>query len=71
MLTLLFDSDWADSDENMFAMMVTPVASLAMRIAVVLMRPVSVIPVVVSVTLFAQCCQRSANYRSEQGKNQK
>jgi hypothetical protein len=32
---LLFDSDWTDSDENMFVMVVTPVASLAMPIAVV------------------------------------
>lgn len=69
MLMLLFDGDWTDSDESMFVMVVTPITSLAMPIAVMLMMPVSVIPVVVSVILVAQRCQRSANYRSKHGKS--
>ena len=53
----LFDSDRADPDEHMFVLVITPVASLALPIAVVFVMPVLVVPVVISTVLVGERCQ--------------
>jgi hypothetical protein len=51
----------ADSDEFMLVIAVLPIASLTVPVAVMMMMPVFIIPVVIS-TLVRKGCQRSATY---------
>jgi len=46
-----FDGNWANLDEFMLVMVVTPVASLTVPVAVVLMMPVFIIPVVIPMVI--------------------
>ena len=46
-----FDGDRADPDELMFAVVVLPVASLTVPVAVMLMMPVLIIPAVIPMVL--------------------
>ena len=48
-----FDGDRAEPDEFMPVMVVTPVASLTVPVAVVLMMPVFIIPVVIPMVIIA------------------
>ena len=46
-----FDGNWANLDEFMLVMVVTPVASLTVPVAVVLMMPVFIIPVMIPMVI--------------------
>jgi hypothetical protein len=52
----------ADSDEFMLVIAVLPIASLTVPVAVMMMMPVFIIPVVISTVLVRKGCQRSATY---------
>ena len=45
--TAFFDGDPADSDKFVFVMVITPVAPLAVPIAVMLVVPIAIVPIVV------------------------
>jgi hypothetical protein len=52
-------------DPHVLVMVIRPIASIAMPIAIVFVMPVIIIPVVVSMIYVRQRCQRSADDRSE------
>ena len=52
----LFDSDWANPNEFGMVMVVAPVASLAVPVAVMLVMPVIIIPVVIPMVLISDGC---------------
>jgi hypothetical protein len=51
----------------MLVIVITPVASLTMPVAVMMMMPIIIIPVVISTVLVGKRCP---NYRPYHGKNQ-
>ena len=62
-------SDRADPDEFMLMMVVTPVASLTVPVAVMFMMPVFVIPVVIAAILLSHGCQRHPSDGSKHRKS--
>ena len=68
---LLFNSERANPNELMVVMMITPVAVLTVPVAVMLMMPIFIVPVVISMIFVGQRCQRSTNYRPEYNKSKK
>jgi hypothetical protein len=68
-LVSFFYSDRADLDEFMLVMVVTPVASLTVPVAVMFMMPVLVIPVVIAAILISHGCQRHSSDGSKHCKS--
>jgi hypothetical protein len=64
-----FDRDRADLDEFMLVVRSMPVSPLTMPVAVMLMMPVLIIPVVIALVFVGQCRKRSANERSNNDKS--
>lgn len=59
-----FDRDRADLDEFMLVVRSMPVSPLTMPVAVMLMMPVLIIPVVIALVFVGHCRKRGANERS-------
>jgi hypothetical protein len=68
-LVSFFYSDRADPDEFMLVMVVTPVASLTVPVAVMFMMPVFVIPVVIAAILLSHGWQRHPSDGSKHRKS--
>lgn len=67
--TPCFNGQWADLDEFMMVLMVPPIASLTVPIAVVIMVPVTIIPVVIPMILVSQRGKRGPDEGSKHGKS--
>jgi hypothetical protein len=52
----LFNSDWANPNEFVMVMVVAPIASLTVPVAVVLVMPVIIIPVAIPMVLISHGC---------------
>ena len=69
LLAPCFNGEWADLDEFMMVLVVTPIASLTVPIAVVIMMPVIIIPVVIPMILVSRRGERGSDEGSKHGKS--